>query len=136
MQEYLDLLLSMPLFQGIEDRKNLAWVLKCVDGTVKEFAAGEAIYEIGEDVYFAGMLMEGAVLLEGSSEEPRKVNASELIPIPYSGEKSAKSPWKVTAESNCRILFMRWIRLMKVCNFECGFHKQLLENLENMTEQK
>lgn len=131
MERYLDLLLNMPLFQGIKDKKDLAWVLKCVDGTVKSYRAGEVIYEKGEDVYFAGMVMSGIVQMEGE-DGLVNIDAAGMIPIPYDGSKSVTAPGRVTAKTNCQLLNMRWIRLVKICNFECEFHKQLLRNLENL----
>ncbi|WP_130863529.1 cyclic nucleotide-binding domain-containing protein [Bacilliculturomica massiliensis] len=131
MEKYLDLLLAMPLFQGIGNKKDLAWVMKCVDGNVKEYRAGEVIFEKGEDVYFEGMIVSGIAQME-DGDKVVNIDTSKLIPIPYESGKSVQSPGRVTAKTDCRILFMRWIRLMKICNFECAFHKQLLKNLENL----
>ena len=137
MNPYLDLLLTMPLFEGISDKKNLAWVLKCIDGTVKDYRSCDVIFEEGEDVYFAGMVVSGvAQMLTAQGEASEQVDEGQLLPVTYDGEKSGKAVQKIVAKTDCKILFMRWIRLMKICNFECAFHKRLLENLEKMRSQK
>lgn len=131
MEKYLDLLLNMPLFQEIKDKKDLGWVLKCVDGNVKDYRAGDVVFEEGEDVYFAGMVMSGILQME-SGEGVVNIDTAAMIPIPYDKEKSVKAPGRLTAKTDCSVLFMRWIRLVKICNFDCAFHRQLLKNLDNM----
>lgn len=131
MKQYLELLKTTPLFFGIRDTKNLEWVLNCVDGKVKTYRAGETIIEQGEDLYFLGMVVTGiAQSIDG--ERSSLTDVGELFDFCFEEGKSIKSEAKITAKTDCAILWMRWIRLRKLCNFECAFHKKLIENLDKL----
>lgn len=131
MRQYLELLKTTPLFFGIKDTKDLEWVLNCVDGNVKTYRAGETIIEQGEDLYFVGMVING-IAQSVDGETSTLTDAGELFVFGFEEGKSVKSEAKIIAKTDCSILWMRWIRLKKICNFECEFHKKLIENLGKM----
>lgn len=132
MKQYLELLKTMPLFFGIKESKDLEWVLKCVDGNVKNYRAGETITEEGEDVYFTGMVLSG-IAQNIYKDNVVLTDIGELFPFCFEEDKSIQSDAKIVAKTDCSILWMRWIRLKRVCNFNCEFHKKLIENLNQLT---
>ncbi|WP_206459033.1 hypothetical protein [Anaerovorax sp. IOR16] len=131
MKQYLELLKTTPLFFGIRETKDLEWVLKCVDGNVKTYRAGETIIQEGEDLYFVGMVVSG-IAQSMNREKSTLTDVGELFDFCFEEGKSIQAEAKITAKTDCAILWMRWIRLKKICNFECEFHKKLIKNLEKL----
>ncbi|WP_324823811.1 hypothetical protein [Sinanaerobacter sp. ZZT-01] len=133
MKQYLELLKTTPLFYGIKESKDLEWLFKCVDGNVKTYRAGETIAEEGEALYFTGMVVSG-IAQSIYKDKSILTDAGELFDFCFDEGKSIQSEAKIIAKTDCSVLWMRWIRLKKVCNFECEFHKKVIDNLEKLTK--
>lgn len=136
MKQYYELMKMSPLFRGITKNEELTMLLKCIDGNVKAYGAGETIISEGEDLYFAGMLLSGVaqeLAADGSALSAK--DFGELLTGGFSEGKSVKAPAAVIAKTDCEVLWVRWIRAARICNFSCPYHKKALENLNRLMEK-
>lgn len=134
LNPYLNVLLTMPLFSGVESRDDLAWLLNCIDADLKEYRAGEEAVSPGEDLYFAGMVISGTLQAEEDGEI-RQIDAGQMIPVPFeAGKAYAVSKARVTAKTGTKVLSMRWMRMPQVCNFNCEHHKKFIQNLWDLMD--
>ena len=125
MKEYYPLIKQLPLFDHFKSDKDLDWIFNCIDGSVKTYSAGETIFSKGEDMYFAAVVLEGMVQ-EMGEDAAEIMDFGDFLFSGYEEGKSVAAPADYVAKTDCKLLLMRWIRMAKVCNFECEFHKQLL----------
>lgn len=134
MKQYYAQIRQLALFSHMKEDKDMDWLFRCIDGSVREYRAGETIFSVGEETYFAAVVVDGMV--QGLSKEGGAVlfDPGDLLIDDYREGKSVVSPLDYVAKTDCKLLFTRWIRMMKVCNFECAFHRQLLEKLSRHRE--
>lgn len=124
-----------PIFQGIVKNEEISSLMQCVDGSVKYYGAGDIIVSAGEELYFLGNLLTGLAQEQAADGSTlRTVNQGEMVTWGFSDGKWIKAENDVCAKTDCAVLWLRWIRAAKICNFSCEFHKKALENLERLTK--
>lgn len=133
MKQYYPLIKQIPLFNHFKSDKDMDWIFNCIDGSVKTYQAGETIFSKGEPMYFAAVVLDGMVQAIGG-EKTELMDVGDLVFSGYEEGKSVVSPADYVAKTNCTLLFMRWIRMTRVCNFECEFHKKLLEKYNKLKQ--
>lgn len=132
MKQYYGRIKQLPLFDHISEDKDLDWMFRCIDGNVKTYRAGDVIFSQGEEMYFAAVVVEGMVQGLTKEGDSALFDPGDMLFTDYSEGKSVPAPMEFVAKTDCSLLLMRWIRMTKVCNFECAFHKQLLENFNRI----
>lgn len=135
LNPYVNLLMTMPLFAGIESRDDIVWLLNCIDAKPEQYKAGDQIVSPGESLYFGGMVISGTLQAEENGEI-HNLDAGAMIPVPFeTGKAYAEATVSVTAKTDATVLMMRWIRMSQICNFQCKFHQQYIQNLTKLMKR-
>ena len=134
MKSYYPIIKQLPLFDHFKNDKDLDWIFNCIDGSVKQFKAGETIFSKGESMYFAAVVLEGMV--QGIDDDGTELmDPGDVVFTGYEEGRSVAAPKDYVAKTDCSVLMMRWIRMTRTCNFECEFHKQLVEKYNKLKQK-
>lgn len=132
MQEYMELIKTHPAFEGITQDEDILWLRKCMEAEVYRFPKGETVFQEGDEMSFASILLEGkATVFSADGAQSVKEAGSLLFEHELSGS-SFYAPYTLVADSEIIVLSMRVLRLAKLCSFRCVFHGKLLENIKKL----
>lgn len=140
MEEYIDLLLSTPLFQNIS-KMNLEPLLKCMNPFVKSYEKGNYITHSGENINYIGVVLCGKVQMV---KEDIWGNKSILALMPEKsifGEtfvcsRTYNSTVSFQAASDCTVLYISFDKILHSCSKACEFHYRLIDNVVILIAQK
>lgn len=128
------------LFGGISEQ-DLELMLKCLNARTASYRKNEIIYQHGDVIQEAGIVLEGKVHLEqhdfwGNCNILSVMQAGETFGAMYACLGNEKLQADIRAESNCQILFLNLKRTMHMCQNTCTFHQKLVENLVYFISRK
>lgn len=130
MEDYLDLIKAHPAFEGITEDDDILWLRKCMDAKVETYERGATVFREGDDLPFAGIILEGKALAVSSDGSLTPLGAGDYMFDSMPAGRSMYAPYTLLADSNLTVFSMRVLRLAKLCSFRCVFHSKLLENLK------
>lgn len=133
MDYIIPFLKELELFKGL-DTQGLQHVLGCLEGHVRSFEKKELIYNVGEPMPYAGLVMVGTVVvglthLDGNEHNVRPFCRGELF-----GESFACSPQRlatvqVTALQKSSVLFLKFSNLLENYATQCPYASRMTANL-------
>lgn len=140
MEKYFDLLLTNPLFAGI-DRESLGSLLGCLAARSQRFAKGEPVFLEGDMAGNIGFVLVGAVQIVrddffGNRSLLMPVQAGELFGEAYACAGLDTLPVSGYAAQDCAVLWLACRKMLTVCTNACGFHNTLVQNLLQVVAQK
>ena len=133
MKEFLPVLASCPLFQGIAT-EDLWPLLDCL-GTKKMFVAkDQQILTEGDPARFVGIVLAGCVQIEkvdyyGNRSILTRAGEGELFAESFACARAARMPVSAVATQEGAVLLIPCERITTGCANACGFHSRLIANL-------
>ena len=121
-EKYFETLKNCHLFQGLSE-KTLQEALKYLRAEERSFKKGEIILHTGQEIHYAGIVLEGEIECAFQDYDFNKYNMNHFSEGDLFGETMAclgivKSPMQVCAVTDCSILLLDF-RVFKEAKFEC-----------------
>lgn len=121
------------LFGGIGEDE-LETMLGCLHTREAEYKKGEFIYQEGDVIQEAGIVLSGKVhILQedfwGNSHILSVIQPGNIFGEAYACLGNEKLQIAIHAETDCQILFLNLQKAMHVCKNTCLFHQKLVKNL-------
>jgi CRP-like cAMP-binding protein len=127
---------KVKLFDGISS-DCLNSMLNCLGAKTVWYKRNEIILMADDSIESLGLVLEGSVLI--SSEDFMGVRSIMAVVEKYDIFAEAfvcanitKSPFTIAAADNCRIMWLKFPRIIQTCNKACQFHSKLIENMMNL----
>ncbi|HOD92309.1 MAG TPA: Crp/Fnr family transcriptional regulator [Clostridia bacterium] len=131
---------KVKLFNGISS-DCINSMLNCLGAKIVSYKRNEIILMVDDSIESIGLVLEGCVLV--SSEDFMGVRAIMAIIEKYDIFAEAfvcanlsKSPVTITAVDNCKIMWLKFPRIIQTCNKACQFHSKLIENMMSLLASK
>lgn len=133
MEKYLELLETLPLFDGI-NRNDIPVILNRLKSTASSYEKGEYIRLEGDAADFIGIVLEGEIhVLQDDYYGNRNINfsfhAGDMFAEAFACAEAAELPVDILATSRAYILFLDRSMLFGECSKTCAFHSILIRNL-------
>lgn len=140
MEQYYEILLQCPLFDGI-CREDLAGMLACLDGKPKRISKGSPVFLEGDPARFLGIVLSGAVQIVredyyGARSVLAVVQPGGLFGEAFSCAGLDTMPVSVIALQPGAVLLLDARRVLTGCSNACAFHSRLIRNLLQGMAQK
>jgi len=140
MEKYFDLLLSTPLFAGIEPEEMSA-MLNCLGARIVDIRKGAPAFLEGDDAGFIGLVLEGSVQivwddLYGNRSILAHAEVGDLYAEAYACANVDSMPVSGYALADSRVMLLSCQRMLTVCSSACRFHNMLVKNLLKVVAQK
>lgn len=116
-----------PLFSHMQSDSDIKWFIQCMDGKLRTEDAGARLCTQGERTEFVPIVLEGetdaqlppfSVWEQIESQSGLSHSVAALVP-----------PLSVNAKTECLVLWLKVMRLLKPCNRHCDFHETFVEKL-------
>lgn len=133
MDRNYQILYQSGLFGGIAET-DLAAMLDCLQAREAFFSKGQFIYQEGDVIQEAGIIMSGKVhILQedfwGNRNIVSVMRCGDIFGEVYACLGNEKLQVSICADMDCRILFINLRKAMHVCRNTCLFHQKLVENM-------
>lgn len=133
MEKDYRILYESGLFGGIAE-EDLKAMLGCLKTREAHFYRGELIFQEGDVIQEAGIVLSGKVhILQddfwGNSNILSIMQPGNIFGEAYACLGNEKLQISIRAESDCRILFINLQKTMQVCKNTCVFHQKLVKNV-------
>ena len=140
MERYFPVLLSCPLFDGI-DRQDLRGFLSCLGARVLPMRKGQTIFREGDPAGSIGIVASGGVQLiredyYGNRSVVGHVGTAQLFGEAYAFSTAATLPVSVVAQEEGAVVLLHGLRITSRCSNACGFHNQVIFNLLRLVSNK
>lgn len=140
MDEFINVLLHSPMFQGMDEQKILS-VLTCLAARRHSYPKGNYVLRAGEPVDTFGFVLEGSahVVQEdfwGNRNIIADIGVGEIFAESYACAVGTPLSVNVIAQENTTILFLNVRRALTTCSTACEFHNTLIRNLVAMLAAK
>jgi len=140
MQEYKELLLAMPLFQGIE-WTDFQFMTNCLKAETKTFPKNGIILLAGEKPLHIGAILSGRLHIVEESYDGDRTLISAVTPGEVFAEAICcadvdESPVTVFAEEESEVLLLNFSQVLPPCRNLCAFHQKLIENMLRIVASK
>ncbi|ADU27272.1 Crp/Fnr family transcriptional regulator [Ethanoligenens harbinense] len=140
MQNDLTQIAAMPVFEHIRPEE-LEKLLPCLGARIRSAVKGEIVLLAGEPVDSVGLLLAGSAQIAREDEAGNRnmlgrVEPGELFAEMFACLGMAHSPVTVTAETDVRVLFLNFHRIIYSCTSACAFHSRLVENMLHLFARK
>lgn len=124
---------STQLFSGL-DEKEIATLLKCLNGRERSYSKGDTIISEGSFVSELGIVLEGVVTIEfcdvwGNNNVVRRIGTGGSFGEEYAC--GARNPATVSAkaDTDAIVMFISASRIMHPCVKNCNCHQKVTSNL-------
>lgn len=140
MEQFFDILLHCPLFDGIT-RQELGEMLGCLDGKILDIPRGNPVFLEGEPARYVGVVLSGAVQILRDDYYGRRSVLTAAAPGELFGEAFACAelealPVSAVAQTASTVLLLDCSRVLTGCSHACVFHSRLVHNLLRGIAQK
>lgn len=140
MKEFLPILLSCPLFDGISSG-DLSAILGCLGARVMPIRKGQPTFREGDTAVFIGIVLAGSVQLVredyyGNRSLLAVVQPGELFAEAFACAGIEAVPVSVIAAEESEIMLVECRRVLTLCGNACGFHSSLVANLLQVVAYK
>ena len=140
MEKFFDLMLSTPLFIGM-DTSELSAILSCLQAQKTVFSKGEAIFLEGDPAGSIGMVLQGSVLIVrddfcGNRSLIAHAKEGDLFAEAFACAGMPFMPVSAFAQTDSTVLMMDHRKMLTVCSNSCRFHNQLIKNLLQVSARK
>lgn len=136
----LMVLARTPLFRGV-GQEEIASMLSCLKPREVTYGKGEAVYRIGDEVRFVGIVLQGSVRIErtdawGATAVLALIQAGDVFAESYACASGVPLMVNVFANEESRILLLDAACLIRPCERVCGSHAKLTANLLALMARK
>lgn len=133
MENYLSILKESPIFKSL-DETFILHIITALRGHRKEFIKNEIIYHYGENIQYAGIVLEGVVsetMINSCDNQYGVTNykQGDIFGIAYSLFSSEKPFVQFISSNNSCVLFLNFSSLINKSNCHCCKISQLISNL-------
>ena len=140
MEKYFDLMLSTPLFCGM-DKDELEAVLNCLQAQKTTLSKGEAVFMEGDPADSMGMVLQGSILIVrddfcGNRSLISHAKEGDLFAEAFACAGIPFMPVSAFAQTDSTVLMMDHRKMLTVCSNSCPFHNLLVKNLLQISAQK
>lgn len=146
MEEYIGLLKQSPLFDGL-DEGTIMGALSHLEAYTSAYEKYEMIYPCIEAIRYAGMVLQGDVMVgmstaEGNEHTMRHFRQGELFAMAYACVPSPHDEIQLVAQQPCQILFLKLSNLLEHSASDCPHVARITTNLlrlmatSNLIQQK
>ncbi len=109
-------------------------VLTCLNGKKQRFPSGSTIVDISEQKRATGVVLEGIVELViydevGSQVNVDHISSGETFGAAAACSQRSASPTRLSAVTDCDILFLDFSKLLSVSDVVCPYKAQVTVNL-------
>ncbi|MCI5809230.1 MAG: Crp/Fnr family transcriptional regulator [Oscillospiraceae bacterium] len=131
---------NMMLFEGIAEQECRA-MMDCFGVQMRQFDAGQTIFEYGSGNDQVGILQQGRASLVRIDSDGGRTVLERLEPGGVFGEMmafpcvGADSIW-VQCDEMCIVALIRYDQITKRCEKACRHHSRLVENMFGLMRQK
>lgn len=131
---------SSPLFHGIQP-EFYPNVLNCLNADSKKYGRAAQIHTVGETMYAAGLVLNGAVDVVLFNEAGNQLSINRFDQGDIFGESFAclqapKCPVSIHAVTDCEILFLNLSLLFTPQKMSCMHAGKVVENLVKILAEK
>lgn len=139
-KKYKDIITSLPLFQGIEE-KQLLTMLKCLTHSIQVYKKGATISISDVPVKTIGIVLEGCVQmvkedLWGDKSILAFMHVGDIFGESFACGSQFISTVTFLSSKNSTILYLPFHHVMNQCNHACVFHHILIENMVKLIADK
>jgi len=136
VDEFSNVLIRSPLFQGMNEEKILS-ILTCLAAKRHHYSKGEYILQTGDPIDSFGLVLEGNahVVQEdfwGNRNIIANISVGEVFAESYACVTGVPLGVNVIAQESATILFLNVKRALTTCSSACEFHNTLIRNLVSM----
>ena len=140
MENFFDLMLSTPLFCGM-DKSELSSVLGCLEAQKVDFSKGAPVFMEGDAAGMIGMVLHGSVLIVredfyGNRSLIAHAEKGDLFAEAFACAGIPFMPVSAYANQDSTLLMMDHSKMMTVCSNSCPFHNLLVKNLLQISARK
>ena len=140
MKNYLDLLKTVKLFQGIEE-SNMQPLLSCLCAKVIHYEKWQTVFFSGESIGKFGIVLLGQVEVvqddySGNRSILAKIDIGNLFGESFACAEIKTLPVSVITTTESELLFIDCRRLAVPCAKACGFHSRLIQNMLRIVSMK
>ena len=140
MQNFVEFLKKMPLFQGIGSQE-LEALVGCLSGRERRFEKNAVIFRAGDTPKYLGVVLEGGVRVSredllGNRSILGEFGQGDLFGETFALAKAEALPVTVTATQPSQVLLIEGWRIIGTCPHCCGFHTRLIENMMAILARK
>ncbi|HOO28608.1 MAG TPA: Crp/Fnr family transcriptional regulator, partial [Lachnospiraceae bacterium] len=140
MNQYLHILKTAELFQGIEETE-LLLLLSCLSARVLFYEKGQTVFLAGERITQFGLVLSGQVQIVqddyyGNRSILGKMETGDLFGESFVYANIKVLPFSVITAAESEILFIDGYRLAAPCARACGFHSMLIRNMLHIVSMK
>lgn len=133
MKKHIDLIKNTKLFFGMTE-EDIISMLRCLSASKKEYKKGDYIYNAGDIVSKAAMVLEGVVHIERQDYWGNNSILSDVFPGELFGEVHAimnDEPVAVNAiaAKSGTVLMLNMKKVFQTCTSMCPYHAKLIKNL-------
>jgi len=133
MKNFLDILTSCPLFDGISPQE-LETMLSCLDARAAQYKKGETVLQEGDPAAGLGILLSGSVQVVrmdyyGNRSIIAKLGPADIFAEAFACADLPAMPVSVIAAENAQALLIEARRITETCHNACSFHNRLVHNL-------
>lgn len=133
MRKYLNILENTDIFKGIPEHAILS-ITQSGACYLKSYTAGADIYECGQPIYYAGIILEGEIDVihasaNGHENIVNRFFKGSLIGISYACMEAANTFNHFRSITDSKILFINMRLILKERYCKCDHCFQLMENL-------
>ncbi len=133
MEKYYPLLMSNPLFSGI-DVESLNSLLGCLNAKETFIQKGDPVFLEGDPAGFIGFVLEGSVQIVrddfyGNRSVLTVAQKGEIFAETFACANVDVMPLSGIAVQNSQVLWLECRKMLTVCSNACGFHNMLVKNL-------
>ena len=140
MHDYLHILKNTALFVEMSE-KDILTMLNCLSARTKTYKKDEYIWQTGDEVQQAGLLLSGEALIIKDDFHGKRSILSHVQPGDIFGEAFscaciANWPISVLAPTKAVIMLIDYKRIINTCSNTCIFHMKLIENMLRILAEK
>lgn len=140
MTEYIDELISAPLFTGIK-KADMKAMLGCLGSFEKSYHKGEYIFLEQDSVKCVGIMLSGTVDIIkediwGNKTIMLRIKEKQLFGETFACSDDPLASVTYCAASDCKILFLQFERIINSCTRSCVFHHRMIENMVKLIADK
>lgn len=140
MQEYMQKIETIPLFQGIKTEQ-LSAMLNCLGSFTRTYKKGELLSLSHEKVKNIGLVLSGTVHMIkedvwGDKTILAIMKEGELFGETFVCGSMPESTVTFQAAENSKILYLSFHKVLHSCTNACMFHHRLIENMVKLIADK
>lgn len=128
------------LFEGISE-EDLGRMMTCFGAKIRTFREGEVVCDYSDTGDEVGVMLEGSAAMIRTDENGEVAvmelfSAGDIFGEVLAFSNAAGDSVKVIAESDCKVMFIRYGQITKRCEKACEHHSRLVSNMFGLIAKK